>query len=102
MRMLLRVSIPMEPGNAHIKTGTLGSTMDRILADLKPQATYFFANDDGNRPASIVFDMKADPRSRRTLIPGIQCQGILPARDGSAGPRRRRTRPRTSRKTIRG
>ncbi len=58
MRMLLRVSIPMESGNAHIKAGTLGSTIDRILADLKPEATYFFADDNGNRSASIVFDMK--------------------------------------------
>ena len=58
MRMLLRVSIPMESGNAHIKAFTLGSTIDRILADLKPEATYFFADDNGNRSATIVFDMK--------------------------------------------
>jgi len=58
MRMLLRVSIPMESGNAHIKAGTLGTTVDRILADLKPEAVYFFADDSGNRSASIVFDMK--------------------------------------------
>ena len=58
MRMLLRVSIPIESGNAHAKAGTLGSTVDRILADLKPEAAYFFADDNGNRSASIVFDMK--------------------------------------------
>ena len=29
-----------------------------ILADLKPEAAYFFADDDGNRSGSIVFDMK--------------------------------------------
>jgi hypothetical protein len=55
---LLRVSIPIESGNAHAKAGTLGSTVDRILADLKPEAAYFFADDNGNRSASIVFDMK--------------------------------------------
>ncbi len=58
MRMLLRVSIPIDSGNAHIKAGTLGTVVDRILADLKPEATYFFADDSGNRCASIVFDMK--------------------------------------------
>lgn len=58
MRMLLRVSIPIESGNAHAKAGTLGSTVERILADLKPEAAYFFADDNGNRSASIVFDMK--------------------------------------------
>lgn len=58
MRMLLRVSIPVEGGNAATKAGTLGSTIERILADLKPEAAYFLADDNGNRSGSIVFDMK--------------------------------------------
>ena len=58
MRMLLRVSIPVEAGNAASKAGTLGSTIDRILADLKPEAAYFFADDEGQRTGSIVFDLK--------------------------------------------
>jgi len=57
MRMLLRVSIPAEAGNAAVKNGTLGTTIERILADLKPEAAYFFADDNGNRSGSIVFDM---------------------------------------------
>ena len=66
MRMLLRVSIPVEAGNAASKAGTLGSTIDRILADLKPEAAYFFADDEGQRTGSIVFDLK-DP----SQIPAI-------------------------------
>ena len=58
MRMLLRVSIPVETGNAAAKAGTLGSTVEQILADLKPEAAYFFADDSGQRSGSIVFDMK--------------------------------------------
>ncbi len=58
MRMLLRVSIPVETGNAAAKAGTLGSTMEQILKDLKPEAAYFFADDNGQRSGSIVFDMK--------------------------------------------
>ncbi len=58
MRMLLRVSIPVEAGNAAAKAGTLGVTIERILADLKPEAAYFFADDAGQRSGSIVFDMK--------------------------------------------
>jgi hypothetical protein len=58
MRMLLRVSIPVEAGNAAAKDGTLGSTIEGILADLKPEAAYFMADDSGNRSGSIVFDMK--------------------------------------------
>ena len=58
MRMLLRVSIPVETGNAAAKAGTLGSTVEKILGELKPEASYFFADDNGNRSASIGFDMK--------------------------------------------
>jgi hypothetical protein len=35
--LLLRVSIPVEAGNAAAKDGTLGSTIEGILADLKPE-----------------------------------------------------------------
>lgn len=55
--MLLRVSIPVEAGNAAAKAGTLGATIDRILADLKAEAAYFFADDAGCRSASVIFDM---------------------------------------------
>ncbi len=58
MRMLLRVSIPVESGNAAAKAGTLGSTIEQILAELKPEAAYFMADDSGNRSGSIVFDLK--------------------------------------------
>src|ERR1700752_1528142 len=58
MRTLLRVSIPVEAGNAAAKAGTLGSTVEKILAEMKPEAAYFFADDNGNRSGSIVFDMK--------------------------------------------
>jgi hypothetical protein len=58
MRMLLRVSIPPETGNAAAKAGTLGTMIDKILGDLKPEAAYFFADDNGNRSGSIVFDLK--------------------------------------------
>jgi hypothetical protein len=60
MRMLLRVSIPVETGNAAAKAGTLGSTIEQILADLKPEAVYFMADDNGQRSGSVVFDLK-DP-----------------------------------------
>jgi hypothetical protein len=52
------VSIPVESGNAAAKAGTIGSTIERIVADLKPEAAYFFADDNGERSGSIVFDMK--------------------------------------------
>jgi len=58
MRMLLRVALPTEAANAAVKAGTLGSTINQILAGLKPEAVYFFLDDNGQRTGSIVFDMK--------------------------------------------
>jgi hypothetical protein len=58
MRMLLRASIPVDVGNAAVKAGTLGSTIEKILADLKPEAAYFIADDNGQRSANVVFDMQ--------------------------------------------
>jgi hypothetical protein len=66
MRTLLRVSIPVETGNAAAKAGTLGSTVEKLLAELKPEAAYFFTDDNGNRSGSIVFDLKDSSE-----IPGI-------------------------------
>jgi hypothetical protein len=44
MRFLVKVNIPVESGNAAAKAGKLGSTIQSILADLKPEAVYFTDN----------------------------------------------------------
>jgi hypothetical protein len=57
MRMLLKVTIPVEAGNAAAANGTLGTTIQKILAELKPEAAYF-TEDGGERTGWVFFDMK--------------------------------------------
>src|SRR6266403_1127628 len=57
MRMLMRVSLPVEAGNAAIRNGSLGKTIQSILNDLKPEAAYFM-DWGGMRTGFIAFDMQ--------------------------------------------
>jgi hypothetical protein len=57
MRVLLKVGIPVETGNAAAKAGKLGATIQSILADLKPEAVYF-TDQDGKRTAFLFLDLK--------------------------------------------
>jgi len=56
MRMMLKASIPIEAGNAAIRDGSIGKTIQSILADLKPEAAYF-TDFDGKRTGYIFFHM---------------------------------------------
>jgi hypothetical protein len=57
MRVMMKVNIPVESGNDAARKGTLGTTMQKILADMKPEAAYF-TEDGGQRTGYIFFDMK--------------------------------------------
>jgi hypothetical protein len=58
MRMLMRVSIPVKAGNEAAINGTLVTVIRKFIAEHKPEAAYFYADDSGQRCCSIVLDMK--------------------------------------------
>jgi hypothetical protein len=56
MRMMLRFTLPVEKGNQAFKDGSLGKTLEAIMAKLKPEAAYFGPS-HGKRGGMIFFDM---------------------------------------------
>ena len=57
MRMMLKVTIPVEAGNRTIKDGTLPRIMQGTMDRLKPEAAYFLP-EDGRRTALFFFNMQ--------------------------------------------
>jgi hypothetical protein len=57
MRVLLKVNIPVETGNAAAKAGKLGTIIQSILDDLKPESVYF-TDDRGQRTGYLFLDLK--------------------------------------------
>lgn len=56
MRMMARISIPVEAGNRGISDGSLPKTMQQAAERWKPEAMYFTAV-DGTRTAYFVFEL---------------------------------------------
>jgi hypothetical protein len=59
---MLKVSIPTETGNQCVLDGSLGSTIESILLDLKP----YFSDDHGVRTGFIFCNIKDESE-----IPGV-------------------------------
>ncbi len=56
MRFMLTFRIPTDEGNAMIKAGTIGETLQSIPEDLKPEAAYF-GDIEGGRGGYLVVNM---------------------------------------------
>lgn len=56
MRTMLHAHVDAQPGSDAIQRGILAKTMETLVAQIKPEATYFFA-DGGKRSMLFVFDL---------------------------------------------
>ena len=86
MRMLLKVSMPVEKSNDAVKSGALQRTLESTMKALKPEAAYFFPDENGRRAAIMVFDMKESWQLPATVEPLFQELGasvhLTPAMNG--------------------
>jgi len=56
MRVMVRWTVPVEKGNQAIADGSLRRTLAAMAEKLKPEASYFYA-EDGKRAGMMVIDM---------------------------------------------
>ena len=56
MRFLLKATIPVEAGNNLVRDPEFGKRFEDIMADLKPEATYF-AVANGQRTMYLIVNM---------------------------------------------
>ena len=59
MRMMLKITVPVEKGNQAFKDGSLGKTIETLMSGLKPEAAYFSPM-NGKRSGMMFFDL-AEP-----------------------------------------
>lgn len=65
MRTLMKVTVPVDSGNASIQEGRLGPILEGVFGRIRPEATYFLT-EQGCRTALVFFDL-TDP----SQIPAI-------------------------------
>jgi len=94
MRMMMKVSIPVEAGNKGVAEGILPKTVAAFVEANKPEACYFVA-EGGKRTAYFFFDLKdatsipsvAEPFFMN-LHAAIECTPAMNLEDMKAGVQR--------------
>ncbi len=57
MRIMVKFSVPVEAGNAAIRSGKLEKVFEQLLEDLKPEAGYFYPG-GGERAGFFIVNME--------------------------------------------
>ena len=56
MRMMMKVTLPVEPFNSAVRDGSVNGKMQKILGQLKPEAAYF-TEFGGERCGILIVDL---------------------------------------------
>jgi hypothetical protein len=91
MRVMMKVSIPVEAGNKGVTEGILPKTVMAFVERMKPEACYFTA-EGGKRTAFFFFDLAnpamiptaAEPFFRN-LSAGVELSPVMNLDDMKAG-----------------
>ncbi len=85
MRMLAKVTIPVEAGNRAVKDGSVGKVIQGFAAAVKPEALYFTVL-EGRRCMIAVFDLPSPadvPVLFEPMFLGLDAQvEVAPALNG--------------------
>jgi hypothetical protein len=54
--MMVDIELPIEPFNTMVKNGTAGATIQKVLAEVKPEAVYFRER-QGLRGCTMIVNM---------------------------------------------
>ena len=57
MRIMVKFAVPVDAGNAVLRSGKLEKVMHQIVEELKPEAAYFYP-DKGERSGFFIIDMR--------------------------------------------
>ena len=93
MRVLLKVEIPVEAGNALAQKGLLGETIQSILKEQKPEAVYF-TEMNGNRTGLLFINLNEASQIPALCEPWflafnarVECHPVMTPEDlAKAGP----------------
>ena len=87
MRVMIRFSLSVATGNELLRSGKLQKVFDRLLTELKPEAGYFYPNENGERSGFFVIDLTDSSQIAETvekLFFGLEAKvNLVPVMNGN-------------------
>ena len=80
MRMLIHAKFPHEPFNTLVRSGKAGEVIQKVLAEIKPEAVYFteYRGAPGINLHRRYLGRLQDPFNRRAPLPELQRRRRVP------------------------